>query len=604
VTAPNAIYERNIKENDYYSEKLIVKCEKKSNNFENYRLFDYIKSGIRIACHISLDLSNGEDKQFISQKSDRDCIDYSNIIENITDIISNYIPNRLVHAYGIGGEISYGYNSQKVFKINMGGNDSNKLYNRILEDYHNSLNEIKLDNKVYFSPLINKVNNYIFDSKELNYYNILFILTKETIDKSDIKKTYDSIIDSSYLPVSIIIIGIGQNNFDKMKNIFDSVPINSRVRKKKFRKNVIFVSSIAEKLENSQIMTEWCLKEIEKQAMQYYELLKIKPENIQLNDYDIIRNSFSLFKSNPYIIEEENDDDYIDSSSDKKKDKESEKNTTFSQNYVPSDDDKSDKEDITDNGIKMSENLFKNTSTFNKVSNEVENSINKNPCLKENSINNENNDNQKQNNEYDNPNNNNNNNRKESIKLNDEQNEINLISNNNNQNDDKKLNNDNDKNNGENNKNAIVNKSTLPPSSINDIKNNNNENNANPYTKRKTLPAGSINFNNSIDLINPYINDIKKKNEEKKQIDVKNSSIFIFNTNENNEKNEDYKSNENYVNNNYFNLCSKNYINEIEESQNKANNSDGIKKNNYISGNSGLMSTKNSEFCKVSNNVF
>jgi hypothetical protein len=58
------------------------------------------------------------------------------------------------------------------------------------------------------------------------------------------------------------------------------------------------------------------------------------------------------------------------------------------------------------------------------------------------------------------------------------------------------------------------------------------------------------------------------------------------------------------VNNNYFNLCSKNYINEIEESQNKANNSDGIKKNNYISGNSGLMSTKNSEFCKVSNNVF
>ena len=235
VTAPNAIYERNIKENDYYSEKLIVKLEKKSNNIENFGLFDYIKSGIRIACHISLDLSNGENRQFISHNSERDnnCIDYSNIIENITDIISNYIPNRLVHVYGIGGDISYGYNSQKVFKINMGGNDSYVLYNRVLEDYHNSQNEIKLGNKVYFSPLINKVNNYIFDSNELNYYNILFILTKETIDKNDIKKTYDSIIDSSYLPVSIIIIGIGRNNYDKMKTIFDSVPINSSFRKKK-----------------------------------------------------------------------------------------------------------------------------------------------------------------------------------------------------------------------------------------------------------------------------------------------------------------------------------------------------------------------------------
>ena len=357
-------------------------------------------------------------------------------------------------------------------------------------------------------------------------------------------------------------------------------------------------------------MTQWCLKEIEKQAIQYYDLIKCKPENIQLNDYDIIKNSFSLFKSNPYIVEEENDDDgdYIDkddSFSDKKKDNESEKNITFSQNYVPSDDDKSVKEDIT--GIvkmKMSENVFKNISTFNKVSNEVENSINNNPCFKDESINNENNNNQKQNNEYDNPNNNINN-RKESVKLNDEQNEINLELKNNNQNDDKKLNNDNDNNNGENNKNEIVRKKTLPPSSINDI-NNNNEKIINPYARRRTLPAGSINNNNDNNksIYNPYINDIKKDNEENKQIDVKQSSIFLYNTNENNENNEDNKINENYVNNNYFNPLPKNSNNENKESQNKANNFGEIKKNNYIYGNSGLMSTNNSEVCKVSNNVF
>ena len=43
---------------------------------------------------------------------------------------------------------------------------------------------------------------------------MLLILTDGEIH--DMKKTIDTVIESSFLPISIIIIGLGNANFDKM----------------------------------------------------------------------------------------------------------------------------------------------------------------------------------------------------------------------------------------------------------------------------------------------------------------------------------------------------------------------------------------------------
>ena len=61
-------------------------------------------------------------------------------------------------------------------------------------------------------------------NKVENMYHILFILTDGVVH--DMKDTLDSIIALSSLPVSIIIIGIGEADFDNMEILDgDEMPI-------------------------------------------------------------------------------------------------------------------------------------------------------------------------------------------------------------------------------------------------------------------------------------------------------------------------------------------------------------------------------------------
>ena len=581
MTSPNAIYERELKEKDPQSEKFIIKLEKKA---EKNRLFDYIKSGIGLSCHISLDFTK-EDNRYLKFDNSENDIDYGNIIENLKNIISNYIPNRLFHVYAIEGMSSYGQNSKKVFDIKMNLNNLNKsckkLYDNIIEEYHNSVNEINPDNKVYFSPIINKVNEDIFDGNKFNYYNTLFILTKDNIDKNDIQKTYSSIIRSSYLPVSIVIIGVGKNNFDKMKKIFSSESIFSRPKRtKEFRNNLIFVPSYYQNLNNPQKITEWCLNKIEQQALNYYNLIKCKPEKIQSNDYDIIKNSFSVFKSiaNNEEIEEVDENDSSENPDDIKEEEEEEpeKNTVYSING-----------EMPLNNI--SENIFPKMS-FN-INNSIKNNDNDNDnYLKDDNINIDNN--KIKNSGFDQYNIS-----KESVKINDEQKNNNLELNNNNNYNDIELNNYKEDSKDSNNKNEIklINDNNCN-NNDNNIKNeeikrgltfnnnNNYGNNKNSITRQKSLPQNSI-IQNFID--NPYINDIKKnKEEELKSMDIKQSSIFGFDKNDENDPD------------------SKDYINQNLESNDNTNKIAASKMNNYISGFSGLKSTKNTECIQLSNNLF
>ena len=46
-------------------------------------------------------------------------------------------------------------------------------------------------------------------------YNVLMILSDDKID--DINDTIDELVESSFLPLSIVIIGVGYANFSQMK---------------------------------------------------------------------------------------------------------------------------------------------------------------------------------------------------------------------------------------------------------------------------------------------------------------------------------------------------------------------------------------------------
>jgi hypothetical protein len=88
----------------------------------------------------------------------------------------------------------------------------------VLAAYYNSLHNVQLYGPTNFSPVIRHVANfaeaYKFDSS--NYF-ILLIITDGII--TDFEETKRSIIAASNLPMSIIIVGVGQEDFSAMDDL-------------------------------------------------------------------------------------------------------------------------------------------------------------------------------------------------------------------------------------------------------------------------------------------------------------------------------------------------------------------------------------------------
>ena len=148
----------------------------------------------------------------------------------------------------------------------------------VLYYYRQSLSQVDLYGPTYFSPIMNEMNRkareYIESGKN-DIYHILMILTDGIIN--DMESTVDAVVEASYLPISIIIIGIGDSNFRNM-HILDSdneILYDSKKRAAD-RDCVQFVEF--NKFNNDGIkLAQEVLAEIPKQLIEYFQHKKIPP---------------------------------------------------------------------------------------------------------------------------------------------------------------------------------------------------------------------------------------------------------------------------------------------------------------------------------------
>ena len=208
--------------------------------------------------------------------------DYEKAIESCGSIIAFYDFDQLFPVYGFGGiPQGVGYAPNMVshcFNINFKDDPNIKGINNILKAYRQSLGRVTLAGPTYFTPVIDKVISEIkYDlenNQEENHYYILLILTDGCIN--DMSQTCDKIVEASYLPLSIIIVGIGNADFSLMDTLDgDENPLkNSRGELRK-RDIVQFVKFEDFKRENAidygTDLTEEVLKEIPTQVEEYFE---------------------------------------------------------------------------------------------------------------------------------------------------------------------------------------------------------------------------------------------------------------------------------------------------------------------------------------------
>ena len=265
--------------------KLKIKCSVK---FEP-TFIDYLRSDMSINLTIGIDFtgSNGIYTQSNSlHYLNNGMNDYEKAIRSCGDILANYDDDKLFPVFGFGFKFSNSSNhslgsySLDNYPINNNIKDPNiKTIDNVLKEYRKFITTIRLFGPTNFAPMINDLNRVAKKDLEKGLkmnYNILLILTDGQITDTD--KTIDALVEASFLPISVIIVGIGNGDFENMKLLdADDDPLFDKYRRKADRDLVQFVPFNQFK-DNPAELANQVLEEIPRQVLEYYQHKGIQPK--------------------------------------------------------------------------------------------------------------------------------------------------------------------------------------------------------------------------------------------------------------------------------------------------------------------------------------
>lgn len=126
----------------------------------------------------------------------------------------------------------------------------------------------------FFSSVVDIFMDFCSDGHELKTYFILLIITDGSIH--DMKETKQLIVQASKLPCSIIIVGVGNANFEQMVEL-DSDETLLKDHKNNFAKRDIVQFVQFRKAVARGNLAEELLKEIPDQVCRYMEMTGYKP---------------------------------------------------------------------------------------------------------------------------------------------------------------------------------------------------------------------------------------------------------------------------------------------------------------------------------------
>lgn len=248
-----------------------------------YSFLDYIKGG----CHIHLDIAidfTGSNKHPSSVNSlhyiDKDpekLNHYQQALKAVSEILLPYNSEQKAAVYGFGGKINNVISH--CFPLNQDP-DNPFVYgvNGILEVYKEALNYVGLSGPTRFSELLKTVIQGLEAELVQQFhqsYKFLLILTDGEID--DMQESINWIVRGTACPLSIVIVGIGNENFEKMKILdADDLPLVDTEGKKMLRDIVQFVP-FREVNNSPALLVEAVLDEIPREIKNFFKMKGIKP---------------------------------------------------------------------------------------------------------------------------------------------------------------------------------------------------------------------------------------------------------------------------------------------------------------------------------------
>jgi len=260
---------------------------------KDYSFMDFPMGGTEISVIFAIDFtgSNGEvtnpsSLHYRSPNCDLNNFmtlnEYQKAISAIGYVLEPYDSTKYMEVYGYGAKF---FNRNKVeFECALTGTQEAPAVpgvSGILNVYCNALQTVQLWGPTNFAPIIRKITEKSrmglppkYSNAPLGRYCILTIITDGEI--SDMENTKRAIIEASDAPLSIIIIGVGNSNFNSMIEL-DGDDVKLNVNGKFAERDIVQFVPLSNYVNNPSLLATETLAEIPKQVMEFSKLYKYKP---------------------------------------------------------------------------------------------------------------------------------------------------------------------------------------------------------------------------------------------------------------------------------------------------------------------------------------
>ncbi|XP_013888572.1 copine-4 [Austrofundulus limnaeus] len=250
-----------------------------------HSFLDYIMGGCQIQFTVAIDFtaSNGDPRNSCSlhyihpfQPNE-----YLKALVSVGEICQDYDSDKMFPAFGFGAQIPPDYKVSHDFAVNFNkDNPECAGIQGLVEAYQACLPKLQLYGPTNIAPIIQKVAKSASQevhTKEAMQYFILLILTDGVI--TDMADTREAIVQASHLPMSIIIVGIGNADFSDMQMLDgDDGILRSPKGEPVLRDIVQFVPFRNFKHASPAALAKSVLAEVPNQVVDYYNSRGIKPK--------------------------------------------------------------------------------------------------------------------------------------------------------------------------------------------------------------------------------------------------------------------------------------------------------------------------------------
>ena len=191
---------------------------------KKFSLVSFLKGGLELQLMVAIDFtgSNGDPRDRNSlhyMGAPRFESAYMKVIKSVGRVLSPYDADGAIGAYGFGANLNpRGKRVSHCFNLTLLP-DAEEVdgLDGLCAAYTACLGRVQLYGPTYFHEVVSTAaaKSTALCSQRAQSYNILLVITDGVIN--DMQRTIDCIVDATRLPLSIIIVGVGDADFSNME---------------------------------------------------------------------------------------------------------------------------------------------------------------------------------------------------------------------------------------------------------------------------------------------------------------------------------------------------------------------------------------------------